>query len=57
MTYLYCKTIIKNKSYDSKEEMLEKLDVFLLNNRINKDEYNALVTLLNEVDKLDGVLL
>lgn len=47
MTYLYCKIIIQNKSYDTKDDMLEKLDVFLLNNRITNDEYNELVSMLN----------
>jgi len=45
MTYLYCKIIIENKSYNSKEEMLEKLDVFLLNNRITNEQYTELLNL------------
>mgnify|MGYP001160175048 CR=1 FL=1 len=48
MTYKLCKTIIKNKTYISKEDMRIKLDVFLLNNRITQEEYNELVNLLNE---------
>lgn len=47
MTYIYCKKVIENKTYGTKEEMLEKLDVFLLNNRITKEEYNELVEMLN----------
>ena len=48
MTYKLCKTVIKNKTYISKEDMMIKLDVFLLNNRITQEEYNELVNLLNE---------
>jgi len=48
MTYLFCKKIIENQTYESKEDMLIKLDVFLLNNRITQDQYNELVSMLNE---------
>lgn len=48
MTYIYCKKVIKNGTYGSKEEMLQKLDVFLLNNRIAQDDYNELSSLLIE---------
>ena len=47
MTYKMCKKIIENGNYNTKEEMSEKLDVFLLNNRITQVEYTELVTLLN----------
>jgi len=47
MTKKLCITVINKGTYGTKEEMLEKLDVFLLNNRINQDEYNELVELLN----------
>lgn len=46
-TYALCKKVIENGAYGSKEDMLIKLDVFLLNNRITQDEYNELVSLLN----------
>ena len=36
------------ETYESKEDMLIKLDVFLLNNRITQDQYNELVSMLNE---------
>ena len=45
-TYTLCKKVIENGAYDSKEEMLFKLDVFLLNNRINQQEYNELAGML-----------
>ena len=45
-TYMLCKKVIENGAYDSKEEMLFKLDVFLLNNRINQQEYNELAGIL-----------
>jgi hypothetical protein len=34
-------------NYGTKEEMMIKLDVFLLNNRIIQDQYNELAALLN----------
>lgn len=48
-TYTLCRTVIENTRYRSQEqknEMQFKLDVFLLNNRINQDEYNELTQLL-----------
>jgi len=47
MTYIFCKRVIENGTYGTKEEMLVKLDVFLLNNRITQEQYNELVDLLN----------
>jgi hypothetical protein len=47
MTYTYCKKIILSGNYD-KEDMLNKLDVFLLNNRITQEQYIELVQLINE---------
>lgn len=47
MTYKLCLTVINKNTYGTKEEMLEKLDVFLLNNRINQSEYNELAALLD----------
>lgn len=44
---MLCKKVIENGAYYSKEEMLFKLDVFLLNNRINQQEYNELAGMLN----------
>ena len=49
MTYTYCKKVIENATYTTpaqKDEMQIKLDVFLLNNRINQDQYNELTALL-----------
>ncbi|MBC2721847.1 hypothetical protein [Desulfosporosinus sp.] len=47
MTYIYCKKVIQNGTYGTEEDMMIKLDVFLLNNRITQDQYNELVGLLN----------
>lgn len=47
MTYKLCATVINKGTYGTREEMLEKLDVFLLNNRITEEEYNELLALLN----------
>lgn len=46
MTCTYCKTVIKNGRYGTKESFMVKLDVFLLNNRITQEEYTELVELL-----------
>lgn len=46
-SYTLCKKVIENGAYDSEEDMLFKLDVFLLNNRINQQEYNELAGMLN----------
>ena len=46
MTYNYCKKIIAGGKYD-KEEMMDKLDVFLLAGRISDEQYKELVNLLN----------
>lgn len=48
MTYIYCKKVIENGNYGTKEEMTQKLDVFLLNNRITQENYNELVKLIDE---------
>lgn len=45
MTYDLCKMIITNGDYE-KSDMTQKLDVFLLNNRIDKNQYNELVGLM-----------
>lgn len=47
ITYTYCKKIILRGKYD-KEDMLNKLDVFLLNNRITEEQYNELVALMGQ---------
>jgi len=47
MTSIYCKKVIANGTYGTKEEMQIKLDVFLLNNRITQEQYDELTTLLN----------
>lgn len=50
MTYNYCKKIIASGNYD-KADMTDKLDVFLLNERITKKQYNELVNMMKEGDK------
>lgn len=47
MTYKLCLKVINKGTYGTKEEMKEKLDVFLLNNRIIESEYNELIKNLN----------
>ena len=46
MTYGYCKKIIEIGKYD-KNEMKDKLDVFLLANRITDEQYKELIQLIN----------
>ena len=49
MTYTYCKKVISGtiyKSQDEKNEMQQKLDVFLLNDRFGEVQYTELTTLL-----------
>lgn len=48
MTYKICKKLIEIKEFgkESKEDLLEKLDVFLLNNRITQEQYEELTQLL-----------
>lgn len=46
MTYTYCKKIIQSGNYE-KEDMQDKLDIFLLNNRISQEQYSELKELMN----------
>lgn len=46
MTYKNCKTLIEAGRYQH-EDMLNKLDVFLLANRITEEQYKELVDLMN----------
>ena len=48
MTYRLCKQTIQKGFYNSYEEMMQKLDVFYLGNRITQQQYEELVTMLNE---------
>ena len=45
MTYRNCKTLIENGRYQA-EDMLNKLDVFLLNDRITQSQYKELAALI-----------
>lgn len=50
-TYEICKNVIfnkKNKGNLNTEDMLNKLDIFLLGGRLNEDQYNELITIVNE---------
>lgn len=49
MTYTYCKKVIDNTTYKNqaqKAEMQQKLDVFLLNDRITQEQYTDIAELL-----------
>lgn len=41
-------TVISKKIYKSKEEIIAKLDVFLLMNRITTEDYEGFVKKVNE---------
>ena len=45
-TYKLCKSVIMSKNYDSVDEMMDKLDAFLLRNRITQEQYEELTALL-----------
>lgn len=45
MTYMRIKKLITNGAYD-KEDMMKKLDVFLLANRITEEQYQELVGMM-----------
>lgn len=46
MTYRLVKRIIAKGNYD-KDELMDKLDVFLLASRITEDEYKELINAIN----------
>lgn len=46
MTYKNCKKLIELGRYE-KEDILNKLDVFLLNDRITQIEYEELASMIN----------
>ncbi len=45
MTYTVCKRLIENGNYE-REDMLTKLDIFLLNDRITQEQYSELAGLM-----------
>lgn len=47
LTYNALKSQISRKSYVSKEDVLQKMDIFLIGDRITQDQYNELLTLLD----------
>lgn len=47
MTYERCKKLIQNDSYEQ-EDMLKKLDVFLLADRITTEQYNELAGMMQK---------
>lgn len=47
LTHKACKSQIDRQSYSSKEDMQQKLDIFLIGDRITQEQYNELVTLLS----------
>ena len=53
MTYKNCKKLIENNRYEY-NDMLEKLDVFLLVNRITTEQYYELVKIM-EANKQGGL--
>lgn len=53
MTYKNCKKLIENNKYEY-NDMLNKLDVFLLGDRITLENYRELVNKMNDkVNKMN----
>lgn len=46
LTYNALKSQINRKSYASKEDVQQKMDIFLIGDRITQEQYNELLTLL-----------
>lgn len=49
LTYRACKSQIERQSYVSKEDMQQKLDIFLVGDRITQPQYEELTGQLNAV--------
>lgn len=47
LTYRACKSQIERQSYISKEDMQQKLDIFLVGDRITQPQYEELSSQLN----------
>lgn len=45
MLFDLIKTMVTKGTYE-KEDILKKMDVFLLNSRLNEEQYNEIVTLM-----------
>ncbi len=45
--YNICKKMILNGNYD-KEDMMNKLDIYLLKNRITEEQYTELIDMIND---------
>lgn len=49
MIYTLCKKVIESGNYEY-QSMLTKLDVYLLGNRINVDQYNELKDMMDAAE-------
>ncbi len=47
MTYDFCKLVIERKVF-VKADMLEKLDVFYMRDRISREQYEELVEMIEQ---------
>lgn len=47
LTYNALKSQIGRKSYVSKEDVQQKMDIFLIGDRVTQEQYNELLLLLN----------
>ncbi|MFL0584731.1 hypothetical protein ACH0B6_19355 [Solibacillus silvestris] len=47
LTFIALKSQITRKSYISKEDVLQKMDIFLIGNRITQEQYNELLEMVN----------
>lgn len=46
LTYNALKSQISRKSYVTKEDVQQKMDIFLIGDRVTQEQYNELLTLL-----------
>jgi len=51
MIYKLCKITITKGNYDSYEDMMKKLDIFYLGNKITEAQYKELIDLLKDKGK------
>lgn len=48
LTYRACKSQIERKTYVSKEDIQQKLDIFLVGNRITQAQYEELTSIIEK---------
>lgn len=49
MTYDFCRIVIEKKVY-TRADLLEKLDIFYMRDRISREQYEELVAMVEEAE-------